>query len=182
MTDASVTAWLGAMSDAAPLDREELGRLVRTTWVKWAREQPSPKPSWLLPWGCLNEPDREVDRRIGEAVAARVREHDARASRREDAARRAAHATCEACPAIAAHVSDLRDIADWMAREGHREPADGIRSRADRIEATNRPAHAEPIRDLIGRSSFGDPSEPTHDELAAAMAQLPPLDDEDQQQ
>ena len=38
-------------------------------WVKWALEQPSPKPSWLSPWKELTEPEREVDRRIGEAVA-----------------------------------------------------------------------------------------------------------------
>lgn len=49
--------------------REALGRLVREVWVKWAKEQLDPKPSWLVPWEGLAEPDREVDRRIGEAVA-----------------------------------------------------------------------------------------------------------------
>jgi hypothetical protein len=52
-------------------DRVALGRLVRETWVKWAKEQPNPKPSWLAPWEDLPEPDREVDRRIGETIAAR---------------------------------------------------------------------------------------------------------------
>ena len=28
-------------------DREALGRLVRETWVAWAKVQPDPKPSWL---------------------------------------------------------------------------------------------------------------------------------------
>jgi len=51
------------------LDREQLGRMVREIWVKWAREQPNPKPSWLKPWEELSEPDREVDRRIGEGIA-----------------------------------------------------------------------------------------------------------------
>lgn len=51
------------------LDRETLGKLVREVWIAWAREQPSPKPSWLVPWDGLAEPDREVDRRIGETVA-----------------------------------------------------------------------------------------------------------------
>ena len=51
-----------------PLDRDTLGRLVRATWVAWAREQPTCKPSWLVPWEGLSEPDREVDRRIGVAV------------------------------------------------------------------------------------------------------------------
>lgn len=49
-------------------DREELGRLVREVWVRWAREQPDPKSSWLTPWEGLSEPDREVDRRIGDAL------------------------------------------------------------------------------------------------------------------
>ena len=51
-------------------EREALGRRVRETWLAWAREQPSPKPSWLLPWEELSEPEREADRRIGEALAA----------------------------------------------------------------------------------------------------------------
>ncbi len=49
-------------------DDEELGRLVRDTWIVWAREQPNPKPSWLVPWEGLGEPDRDVDRRIGAAI------------------------------------------------------------------------------------------------------------------
>jgi hypothetical protein len=50
-------------------DREFLGRLVRKVWIEWASEQPIQKPSWLVPWDGLAEPDREVDRRIGEKVA-----------------------------------------------------------------------------------------------------------------
>lgn len=56
--------------------REALGRLVREAWVAWAREQPGPKPSWLVPWEDLDEGQREVDMRIGEAVAAAQREQD----------------------------------------------------------------------------------------------------------
>lgn len=52
----------------APSDRESLGQMVRRVWVDWASEQASPKPSWLVPWEGLAEPDREVDRRIGEAL------------------------------------------------------------------------------------------------------------------
>lgn len=51
------------------LDRESLGRMVREAWVLWAREQPNPKDSWLVPWEGLSEPDKEVDRRIGETIA-----------------------------------------------------------------------------------------------------------------
>lgn len=54
---------------AAPTDREALGRLVRKVWIGWASEQPNPKPSWLVSWEDLSEPDREVDRRIGETLA-----------------------------------------------------------------------------------------------------------------
>ncbi|MEV0826414.1 hypothetical protein [Nonomuraea rubra] len=37
-------------------------------WVEWAREQSDPKPSWLLPWEELDDGQREVDMRIGEAL------------------------------------------------------------------------------------------------------------------
>jgi len=48
--------------------REALGRVVRQVWVEWAREQPNPKPSWLTPWEDLDDGQREVDMRIGEAL------------------------------------------------------------------------------------------------------------------
>lgn len=50
------------------LMREVLGKRVRSIWIQWAREQPNPKPSWLVPWEKLPEPDKEVDRRIGEEL------------------------------------------------------------------------------------------------------------------
>lgn len=50
------------------VDREYLGKIVREEWIKWAKEQPLVKPSWLAPWEELAEPDREVDRRIGERL------------------------------------------------------------------------------------------------------------------
>lgn len=53
-------------------DREDLGIRVREVWVAWAKTQPNPKPSWLLPWEELSEPDREVDRQIGETIAREV--------------------------------------------------------------------------------------------------------------
>lgn len=51
------------------LPDDVLGRLVRGAWTRWAREQPDPKPSWLVPWDDLDEGQREVDIRIGRAVA-----------------------------------------------------------------------------------------------------------------
>ena len=59
-----------AAGDGRRADRESLGRMVRAEWIAWAREQPTPKASWLVPWEQLSEPDREVDRRIGERLAA----------------------------------------------------------------------------------------------------------------
>jgi hypothetical protein len=48
--------------------RELVGRLVRQVWVQWAREQPDPKPSWLLAWEERDDGQREVDMRIGAAL------------------------------------------------------------------------------------------------------------------
>ncbi len=59
------------------LGREALGRIVRQEWMRWAREQPNPKVTWLQPWEALTEPEREVDRRIGEAILSHVRIMDA---------------------------------------------------------------------------------------------------------
>lgn len=53
-------------------DREQLGQLVRQTWIRWASEQRRPKKSWLTGWDQLDAGQREVDMRIGEAIAARV--------------------------------------------------------------------------------------------------------------
>ena len=48
--------------------RELVGRMVRQEWVEWAKEQPNPKPSWLIPWEELDDGQREVDMRIGETL------------------------------------------------------------------------------------------------------------------
>jgi hypothetical protein len=53
--------------------REALGRVVRDAWIKWAEEQPDPKPSWLVPWEALDAGQRDVDMRIAEAIAAAAR-------------------------------------------------------------------------------------------------------------
>jgi hypothetical protein len=50
------------------MDRDKLGRVVRDAWVRWAKTQPDPKPSWLVPYNELSEPDKEADRQIAEAV------------------------------------------------------------------------------------------------------------------
>jgi hypothetical protein len=49
-------------------NRDYGGRLVREAWVRWALTQPDPKPSWLVPYEELSEPDKEADRQIAEAL------------------------------------------------------------------------------------------------------------------
>lgn len=63
----------GSASKGVPRVEEKaaefLGRLVRSVWIEWAKEQPNPKPSWLVPWEELPPEQQEVDRRIGLKVA-----------------------------------------------------------------------------------------------------------------
>jgi hypothetical protein len=54
------------------IEDEQLGRIVRAAWVAWAKEQLHAKPSWLTDWDQLDEGQREVDIRIGRAVAAQA--------------------------------------------------------------------------------------------------------------
>lgn len=63
-------AWRNALGvpDIDDVKREALGKVVRNVWISWARMQPNPKPSWLVPWEELSEPDKEVDRCIGERL------------------------------------------------------------------------------------------------------------------
>ncbi len=60
------------------LSREELGKIVRAEWIRWAEQQPDAKPGWLLPWDDMTERDREADRRIGEAVADALQQEEQR--------------------------------------------------------------------------------------------------------
>lgn len=50
------------------MDRDELGEVVRQAWIEWAQAQPFAKPSWLVLYDQLSEPDKEADRMIAEAV------------------------------------------------------------------------------------------------------------------
>jgi hypothetical protein len=53
-----------------PDPREPLGQLVREVWVACAEEAGDTKPSHLAGWEDLDAWNREVDMRIGVAVAA----------------------------------------------------------------------------------------------------------------
>lgn len=59
---------VGPVAPLLAVRREVLGRMVREIWIEWAKEQPIVKPSWLVPFDDLSEPDKEVDRRIGERL------------------------------------------------------------------------------------------------------------------
>jgi len=48
--------------------RDALGRRVREVWIEWAKTQPNPKPSWVVPYDELDEADKEADRCIGSAL------------------------------------------------------------------------------------------------------------------
>jgi hypothetical protein len=53
-------------------ERDRMGQIVRQAWVRWALHQPKAKPSWLVPYHKLTEPDKEADRQIAEAVEAAI--------------------------------------------------------------------------------------------------------------
>jgi hypothetical protein len=48
--------------------RDRLGKLVRRAWIEWAKTQPNPKPSWLVPYEQLSDADKEADRHIAETL------------------------------------------------------------------------------------------------------------------
>ena len=54
------------------LDREELGKLVRETWIKYRVSIGDKKLTHLIKWEFLTENEREVDRKIGEAIQNKV--------------------------------------------------------------------------------------------------------------
>jgi hypothetical protein len=53
--------------------REQRGQLVRKVFMEWAAQQEHPHDSWLIPWEELDAGQKEVDMRIGEAIAAAER-------------------------------------------------------------------------------------------------------------
>lgn len=49
-------------------NREKLGQEVRRVWIEYCLEIGDYKPSHLATWDKLSDQDKEVDRRIGEAI------------------------------------------------------------------------------------------------------------------
>jgi hypothetical protein len=65
-----LAASFGPVPATATQQADALGRLVRQVWDATVRDLVAdPKPSWLTPWEDLDEFQREVDRRIGMALA-----------------------------------------------------------------------------------------------------------------
>lgn len=138
--------------------REALGRLVREEWIAWASEQPDPKPSWLVPWQGLADPDREVDRRIGERLHtegataeaerayARILERhgdldpDAEGYSVEELVDRLMNAAREAGRAEGrqAYAQEAIDAARRSYQNGYRAALDAVRSGAIVIDAGGR--------------------------------------------
>lgn len=58
------------------MSREDVGRLVRDTWIAYCLEIGDTKASHIAPWEELSEQDKEADRRIGDAVIAAYRKYD----------------------------------------------------------------------------------------------------------
>jgi hypothetical protein len=56
------------------LTRDDLGRLVRAVWLRWASSQPEATPEWLTSFEDLPEADQELGCLIGEGVASRFRD------------------------------------------------------------------------------------------------------------
>lgn len=117
---AQLRAEVERLRGASHHDREFLGKLVRMTWVEWAREQEDPKPHWLEPWSALDEPMREVDRRIGErvaGVAAALADREIGRLEKELGTPRAAAPS----PRLEAAIESWRNLPEWHERVRVRE-------------------------------------------------------------
>ncbi len=55
---------------AAGVTRRQLGEIVRDMGIAWAVNQPSPEPSWLMPFADMSLADQEAAMLIGEALFA----------------------------------------------------------------------------------------------------------------
>lgn len=50
------------------LTLDDLGQEIRRVWVDLARQDPRSKPSHLIEWDELDEQNRAIDRKIGQAL------------------------------------------------------------------------------------------------------------------
>jgi hypothetical protein len=97
--------------------RVQRGRLVRETWVTWAKRQRRPKPDWLTPFDDLDEDRQEACALVGDAVAEAERRRaevaEARLAELENAV--SWQTSCTSCAAVldASYRNHVRaDIAE----------------------------------------------------------------------
>ncbi len=55
---------------AAGVTRRQLGEVVREIGIAWAVNQPSPEPSWLVPFADMSPAGQEAAMLIGDALFA----------------------------------------------------------------------------------------------------------------
>ncbi len=154
--------------------REELGRLVRAAWVKWAQAQVHPHASWLTPWEELDGAQQEADMRIGEAVAANEREACRRrigeATDRQVKEWDAAAADDRPSYLVRSWWEDAMDEAAELLEEPGAardpRPADLVREFHDKYAPVTEPAHdihatrrqllADEVQELLDADAAGD--------------------------
>jgi hypothetical protein len=127
------------------MHRDTLGRVVRDAWVVWAKTQPAPKPSWLVPYEALAEPDKEADRQIAEAVLRHVGFEallDAVNARRLELAERKAAGPLAAADAAEFHRIQPAYFAalDAVMGVGRDERGKAFRTIVAEVEARHDPA------------------------------------------
>lgn len=148
------------------------GKLVRDIWIKWAKEQPNPKPSWLVPWEKLSEPEKEVDRRIFAACAERpiqFRIGFATHSEQQECIKRARQIEIGLCGCLNDHtVNGVHcpehtcryhiNIADALAVAQERVSRAWIKAESDTIQQLRAAlaAEREKYKQLEIHSDFGD--------------------------
>lgn len=186
---AALVAEVRASRTLTAPERDDLGRIVRDEWMAWAREQPNPKPSWLVEWDRLSEPDREVDRRIGERLfaAGRSAERGARMLASppapvepstwtpEDAERRAREMLGEGVPLPSppAPVEDARPVlTEWKPWSGEDDLGYACEVRDAKCDAG--PLKQLVQADVLGRWWVYESSNPL-DDTALARGTAPDL-------
>ncbi len=112
--------------EIAPAWRVELwAEQIRVAWVDWARTQPNPKPSWLVPWAELDAQSKDADRAIARRLLALYALPLPACATGDDAAHGEMVKRCPTCdlddPAL--HPCDAGGCAHPCADDYHREAA-----------------------------------------------------------
>lgn len=124
------------------MTREEIGRLVRQVWVDYCKETGRiEKPSHVVPWEDLDDWDREIDRRIGEALY--------KAGRTDELRTRLA---------TYIHEEQWRGWVDWMLSKGTTNAEGSVTLSAEWVTRWTRQMNTA-FEDLSPREQHSDISE-----------------------